>query len=136
MKYITGIYALQFDLIPDMGCDWHSTTLDWSKTKWGETDNNIFGTYGIIKSYSSYLNKGCFVANPIRVALDEFINNSFGYLQGSLRKDFILNDKYNLEFFNKVIKLKDLPHWKEIDKFMEKEYMLGWLNYKESKNVQ
>lgn len=43
MRYITGIYALQFDLVEDMGCDWHSTNLllDGSPNNLIEKENNI-----------------------------------------------------------------------------------------------
>ena len=33
-------------------------------------------------------------------------------------------------FFEKVYKLKSLSHWNKIDKFMEKEYELEWLDYR------
>jgi len=31
--------------------------------------------------------------------------------------------------------LKDTPNWEEVDKFMEKEYMLSWLKFKKESGV-
>lgn len=56
--------------------------------------------------------------------------DNFAYLKG-MRNNFIETDKYDDEIFNKVYSMKVLPHWKRIDDFMEKEYMLKWISYKE-----
>ena len=71
MRYITSIYALQFDLVEDMGCDWHSSSLDWSKTTFKESEESIFKDFGIKKTFSPYLAKEHFVAISIRACLEQ-----------------------------------------------------------------
>jgi len=47
-----------------------------------------------------------------------------------MNDDFIGNDDYTDEVFHKVALMRDLPHWREIDSFMGREYYGKWLDYK------
>lgn len=53
----------------------------------------------------------------------------FSLAQG-MRDDFICNSKYDDEIFRLVSKLENNPSWDKINKFMEKEYMLVWINFR------
>ena len=43
-----------------------------------------------------------------------------------LRNDFFCTDAYNQEFFEKVIMLRDLPHWDGINHLIQMEFMWDW----------
>ena len=47
-----------------------------------------------------------------------------------MNKDYIANSKYDKEIFDKVMLMSNLPHFDKIDKFMTKEYLQKWVNYK------
>jgi len=70
------------------------------------------------------------VANHIRALLDLLEIQKFSVAQG-MNNDFIGNDEYTQEIFDKVYAMRKLPHWTEIDHFMGKEYYSKWLDYKE-----
>jgi hypothetical protein len=53
-----------------------------------------------------------------------------------MREYFIGNEKYTQEIFNCVYSLLDVPNWNKIDNFMDREYMLDWIKYKESRDVR
>ena len=85
---------------------------------------------------TAYRNTGVFyVADTLRALLDLLIEGRFSVAQGA-KDDFICNDSYNKEFFEKVYQLKSLSHWNKIDKFMEKEYELEWLDYRRARDKE
>jgi hypothetical protein len=55
----------------------------------------------------------------------------FSVAQG-MNEAFICNDDYTDEVFGKVAMMKALPHWRDIDRFMGREYHSKWLDYKEN----
>ncbi len=61
--------------------------------------------------------------------MDLLYVENFTVPQG-MKEDFICNSKYNEEIFNKVILMIDLLHWEQIDRFMTKEYLDEWVNFK------
>lgn len=135
MRYITGIHALNLPCSLETCGDWHTSALQWKKPNIQETDNSTFGTYGIEKCDCVPEHQGTYyIANTLRALLDLLEQGNFGIAQGA-RDDFICNDNYTEEFFNKVSELKTTPNWIDIDKFMCKEYMLQWVRYKEKNNV-
>lgn len=76
------------------------------------------------------------VANYIRALLDLLIQGNFAVAQG-MREDFIYNEVYTLEIFNKVIEIMNklpIKSARQIDKFMGKEYMLDYVNFKHNIN--
>ena len=52
-----------------------------------------------------------------------------------MRNDYICNEAYTPFIFNMVYKMKNLPHWKKINRFMQAEYRLDWVKFlKEHEN--
>ena len=51
-----------------------------------------------------------------------------------MREDFICNDKYNKEIFEKVYMLRNSNRWNDISRFMGKEYCLRWIDFLEEHN--
>lgn len=136
MLYITGKFALNLECSLDTCGDWHTSSLDWSKLTLYESDKSIFKDYGIEKCSKVPENDGIFyIANTLRALLDLLEQNKLWDAEGA-KEDFICNDKYTNEFFNKVLMLKHSEHWNDIDAFMRKEYRMQWINFMEAlKNV-
>ena len=122
MKYISGIYALNLPCSLETTGDWHQSSLDWNNIPYKESDNSIFSSWGIEKQ------KDRNVANTLRAILDLIEDGDLKYLIG-FRDDFICNDKYDLTFFNMVIKLKNKNNWNDIDSLMFKEYKNKWSDF-------
>lgn len=131
MKYITGQFALNLPCSLETCGDWHTSAMNWDRLRFAESDGSIFGDYGIEECSDVPEHEGTFyIADTLRALLDLLIIGNYGLAQGA-KEDYICNDKYTEEFFSKVIQLKNLDNWKEIDKFMGKEYMMEWVRYKE-----
>lgn len=131
MKYISGIPALNVLCSLDTPGDWHAPSVDWKTLDLYESEEMFFKNYGIEKNKTIPQNTQKYnVANHIRAILDMFQLDNFVYLKG-MRNNFIETDKYDDEIFQKVYSMKVLPNWWKIDAFMEKEYMLKWISYKE-----
>lgn len=136
MRYITGIHALNLPCSLETCGDWHTSALRWKDITIRESDNSIFKDYGIEECSTVPENPGTFyIANTLRALLDLLTEGNYGEAQGA-NNDFICNDKYTEEFFNQVYKLRKQNNWKEIDRFMQKEYLFEWDRYKEKQNVQ
>ena len=134
MKYISGIFALNINCDLDTCGDWHQSALKWDSFTLLESENSIWGDYGIEKNktipgHSVKYN----VANHIRALLDLIQQYNFG-LAGGMREDFICNDKYNKEIFEKVYMLRNSNRWNDISRFMGKEYCLRWIDFLEEHN--
>ncbi|MCI7148811.1 hypothetical protein MSA92_03150 [bacterium] len=134
MKYISGIFALNINCDLDTCGDWHQSALNWDSFTLLESENSIWGDYGIEKNktipgHSVKYN----VANHIRALLDLIQQHNFG-LAGGMREDFICNDKYNKEIFEKVYMLRNSNRWNDISRFMGKEYCLRWIDFLEEHN--
>ncbi|MDD6992051.1 MAG: hypothetical protein PUI48_09540 [Oscillospiraceae bacterium] len=134
MKYISGIFALNINCDLDTCGDWHQSALKWDSFTLLESENSIWGDYGIEKNktipgHSVKYN----VANHIRALLDLIQQHNFG-LAGGMREDFICNDKYNKEIFEKVYMLRNSNRWNDISRFMGKEYCLRWIDFLEEHN--
>ena len=132
MLYLTGVHALNIDNSLETCGDWHASALDWSKIVLVDSEKSIFKDWGIETDKTIPDNEGLFnVANDLRAILDLMTNkNNLGYLKG-FRNDFICVDTYNELFFSKVILLKSLPHWEDINNLMKKEFMFEWDNFLE-----
>lgn len=130
MKYVSLIHALNIPCNLNTCGDWHCSSLQWKKPSILDTKDSIFGNYGIEKNKSipEHIEKYN-IANHIRAILDLLYIGNFTVAQG-MNKDFLVTDEYNKEIFEKVLLMKNLPHWKEIDKFMTKEYLSDWVNFK------
>lgn len=52
-----------------------------------------------------------------------------------MNEDFICVDKYDEEIFQKVLLLRTLSHWNDIDYFMCYEYRKKWIEFKKVNNI-
>ena len=100
-----------------------------------ETEDSFFGEYGIEynkkipEHYELYA-----TANHIRALLDLLEEGNFSVAQG-MNKDFICNSKYDAEVFDKVYSMKTLENWNDINKFMEREYKMKWVKYRNNRSA-
>lgn len=130
MKYISLIHALNLPCDLETCGDWHASSIQWKKPHILESEESLWGDYGIEKNKKIPEHEEKYnVANHIRALLDLLFIGNFTIAQG-MNKDFICNDKYDNEIFDKVILMIDLPYWERIDQFMTKEYLKKWINYK------
>ena len=135
MKYLSNIHALNIENSLNTCGDWHTSALNWSNIKLLESGNSIFGDWGIESGKSIPEHSGVFnVANDLRAILDLMVDGNVGFLRG-FKNDFICTDEYDLEFFEKVLELKEVPHWSDIDELMKKEYMFKWDRFKQSNDI-
>lgn len=135
MKYLTGVHALNLNCSLLTCGDWHQSALAWKNLTIRDTEDSVFGDYGIEynKSIPEHAEKYA-VANHIRALLDLLETGNFTEPQG-MRKDFICNETYTSEVFAQVKKLRSSPHWEKIDRFMGKEYYSDWLDFKEKERI-
>lgn len=130
MFYITGQHALNLQCSLNTCGDWHASALKWSDIPIRSSCNSIFGVYGIEQNVKiPEHNEKYNVANHIRALLDLLEQGLFTIASG-MNNDYICNETYDNEIFNKVFQLKDNPNWDDIDKFMEKEYLMKWIRFK------
>jgi hypothetical protein len=130
MEYITGIHALNLPSSLLTCGDWHQSAIQWENPKTRKSEDSVFGDYGIEREVTIPEHTGKFnAANHIRALLDLLELGNYSEAQG-INRDFIGNDDYNEEVFDKVIMMRDLPHWHKIDSFMGSEYYSKWVNYK------
>ena len=130
MRYITGIHALNLPCSLLTCGDWHCSALQWEKPGFRNSEDSVFGDYGIEQCSVVPENEGTFaIANHIRALLDLLEIGNYCEAQG-MNNNFIGNDDYTDEVFGKVVLLSALPHWSEIDGFMGSEYYGKWLAYK------
>jgi hypothetical protein len=135
MKYITGVFALNINDNLETCGDWHTSALDWSNITLVDSETTKFRDYGIEKNkeipeHTEKYN----VANTLRAVLDLMIDKKTRFLKG-FRNDFFCTDLYNKEFFSKVIQLKDLDNWNDINNLMKHEFMYEWDNYINNKSA-
>ena len=115
--------------------DWHQSSINWSKLKFFDSETNIYKDYGIEINNEIPCNPGnYYAANHIRALLDLIVQGNFALAQG-MNKDFICNDIYTEEIFKKIIELRNLPNWSDIDAFIGKEYYRKWLKFKKGYNL-
>jgi len=130
LRYITGIHALNLPCSLLTCGDWHCSALKWESITYRDTNDSAFGEWGIEHCAVVPEHHGIHaIANHVRALLDLLEMGNFSAAQG-MNQDFICNDDYNDEIFDKVTLLMNLPHWREIDAFMGREYCGKWLDFK------
>lgn len=135
MKYVSKIYALNLSCDLKTCGDWHCSALNWENVELNESENCIWGEYGIEHNKKIPEHNGTYnVANHIRALLDMIEDLDFSNAQG-MREDFICCEEYTKEIFEKVSMLFDSPNWKMIDRFMLNEYFEDWIRYKRETNM-
>ena len=134
MKYITGIHALNLSCSLETCGDWHTSALKWEKISFKESDESLFGDWGIEK-YRIIPNskEKYYVANHIRALLDLIDDGKFTVAQG-MREDYVCAEKYTAEIFNLVWRLRENKNWTNIESFMKKEYRLDWIKFEGENN--
>ena len=129
MTYVTGIHALNLPCRLDTCGDWHTSALKWDDISFADTTESVLGDYGIEEGHTIPLHNGYYhVANHIRACLDLLEQGEYAQVQG-MKRDFIGNDKYTKEIFRMVKKLSHSSNWTDINRFMEKEYLLNWKKF-------
>lgn len=135
MLYLSGIHALNLPCALLTCGDWHMSGINWNSIVLLDSDKSIFYDYGIEQNKIIPENTGTFnVANHIRALLDLLAQGKYSVAQG-MNEDFICNDLYTEEIFQKVSLMKNLENWPEIDRFMGHEYYSKWLKYKEKERL-
>lgn len=135
MLYLSGIHALNVSCKLLTCGDWHASGINWHSFVLLESETSIFGDYGIEQGKTIPNNPGTFnVANHIRALLDLLVQGNYSIAQG-MNEDFICNDSYTEEIFQKVSLTKSLSNWPEIDRFMGREYHTEWLRFKEREKL-
>lgn len=135
MQYISGIHALNIPCSLLTCGDWHCSALKWQNITFMDTEKTFFKDYGIeLQKRIPQHSETYAVANHIRALLDLLEIGNFSTAQG-MNKDFICNDDYNDEIFEKVASMKMLPNWSEIDRFMTRKYYQKWVNFKKGLKV-
>lgn len=130
MKYISGLHALNLPCSLDTTGDWHSGSMNWGKITVLESCDSPWGEYGIEKErHIPYADGIWAIANHVRACLDMIYVGDFPNARG-MKNDYIGNEKYDGEIFDKIICLKDNCLWPLVDKFMEKEYLMKWVRYR------
>jgi hypothetical protein len=125
------MHALNTRCSLDTCGDWHAAALDWGNLTCRDTDDSVFGDYGLeYDAELEYLEGRFTKANHIRAILDLLEHGEFAPAQG-MRDDYICVDTYDGEILEKVTLLKGSAHWPEIDRFMGREYLGKWLDFKE-----
>lgn len=129
MEYVTGVYALNLPAPEGTPGDWHFSALDWHNVRISDTNNSIFGEWGL-HTYEVPYHGNMIVANHIRACLDLIEQGNFGTPQG-MRNNFIDDEKYTPIIFSKVVLLRNTDSWDKIDSFMGSEYFCQWTDFKE-----
>jgi len=130
MQYVTGIHALNLPCSLLTSGDWHQSALRWKDVSIMDTDTAFFKDYGL--EYDKRIpehEETYAVANHIRALLDLLEQGNFSVAQG-MNRDYICNDSYNGELFEKVMSMSVLPDWNKIDEFMTKEYYNKWVTFR------
>ncbi|MFT9076309.1 hypothetical protein [Ethanoligenens sp.] len=133
MKYVTGVHALNIPCSLSTSGDWHQSALQWRRPRLAESSGSLFGDYGIEHGRHIPEHAGTYnVANHIRALLDLIADGKFTIAQG-MNRDYISNEHYTNEIFEKVAMLRSIEKWPEIDRFMGREYYAEWLDFKEKR---
>ena len=138
MLYISGLYALNLPCKLKLQGDGHMSSLDWNKVKYLESKDSIFEDYGIEVGYSNeelglqHVNK----ANYIRACLDLLEHGKYSVLKNFMSK-WLDTDLQELqtEIFNQVFKLSSSSNWDQVDDFMDHEYLMNWVRFKQAKGI-
>lgn len=132
MEYVTDIHALNLPSDTDTTGDWHASALQWSQLRMANSEDSVFGDWGITRDSSvrvpEHEGRRFNIANHVRAVLDMIEHGRLSVAQG-MRKDYIGNDAYNVEIFPRVWLLRGTDNWPNVDRFMRKEYGLAWLKF-------
>lgn len=128
MRYVTGMHALNLGDRSVTPGDWHFSAMDWSHPMWLDTDTSPFGMYDL-----GTHEVPCWgmvpVAGHVRACLDLIERGLYGSAQG-MRDDFLDDPLTDDPIMSHVMMLRNREDWPDIDRFMGREYLVTWLDYK------
>jgi len=135
MYYLSGIHALNINCDLETCGDWHQSGIQWSNLVLLDSEKSIYGDYGIEtnKKVPGHTNT-CNVANHIRALLDLIQQGNFCTAQG-MKENYICNESYTQEIFQKVSVMRNFSNWTDIDGFMTREYYSKWMEFKEREGL-
>lgn len=139
MLYITGLFALNLECSLGTTGDWHMSGMDWSKLTLADSNNSIFGTYGIERNSTRLVpeheGKQHNIANHVRACLDLIEQENYCATEGMYRDFLDEDDCYNADVFACVLHLiETYPNrFDEINRFMGREYGTKWIFFITSK---
>ena len=133
MIYLTGTHALNLTCSLETCGDWHTSALAWKELHLSDTDNSIYGSWGIESEIKAPNGKMYKHADHLRAILDIMEDDKWFMLRQmkGFKEDFICTDIYDDIFMSKVFMLKYKSNWEEINKLMKMEYKCKWLKYLE-----
>lgn len=130
MRYVTGMHALNLGDRSVTPGDWHFSAMDWARPMWLDTDASPFGMYDI--GMRKVPGMGVVpVAGHVRACLDLIEQGLYGSAQG-MRDNFLDNPITDVPVMERILELRDRDDWPGIDRFMGREYLGAWLDYKAS----
>lgn len=134
MLYISEYHAVNIDHPnEESAVDWHGTAYDWDNPPMLESEESVFGDFGIDEIEFSIDGRTyrAPVATHLRACLDMLERGHHVAAQG-MRDNFLGNEELTPLLFEKVAMLRESEHWPAIDKLMGREYLMSWLEFKEN----
>jgi hypothetical protein len=128
MRYVTGMHALNIGDRSYTPGDWHFSALDWSRPMLLDTDTSPFGMYDIAENEMPGMGTMP-VAGHVRACLDLIEQGLYGSAQG-MRDNFLDNPLTDKPVMDHILLLRGRKDWPGIDRFMGREYLGAWLDYK------
>lgn len=128
MRYVTGMHALNLGDRSYTPGDWHFSAMDWSRPMLLDTDTSPFGAYDIGKQEVPGMGVVP-VAGHVRACLDLIEQGLYGSAQG-MRDNFLDNPLTDKPDMDHILMLRGRKDWPGIDRFMGREYLGAWLDYK------
>lgn len=128
MRYVTGMHALNLGNRSYTPGDWHFSAMDWSRPMLLDTDTSPFGMYDIAEHEAPGMGTVP-VAGHVRACLDLIEQGLYGSAQG-MRDNFLDNPLTDKPVMDHILLLRGRKDWPGIDRFMGREYLGAWLDYK------
>lgn len=136
MRYLIGKHALNLMCRLKTTGDWHTSALKWENLTIRDTEDSVFGMWGIdLDPPTTIPNNESLripIANHLRAVADLLEIGYFTVVSG-FKNDWIDVDDYDDELMEHVLLLQGNENWPKIDKIMRKEYGKKWLSLKAGK---
>ena len=128
LRYITGIHALS---IFSRRNPKDLEGVPWNRIQRHDAGGSFWGVTASIQPVRIPRQDGIYpVATPTQACLDLLELGDFDHLHG-MCGNLIGLDDYSTGFFRCIMKHRHLPHWPEINGFLEKEYPEQWPAYRQ-----
>ena len=130
MRYVTGLHALNLGDRSATPGDWHFSAMDWSHPLELDTDSSPFGMYDVRVHEVPTMGRVP-VAGHVSACLDLIEQGLYGSAQG-MRDHFLDNPATDAPVMEHIWTLRSRDDWPGIDRFMGREYLGAWLDYKDA----